>query len=102
MVVSIHERGLTNRFCFHPRVTTKCGSSDVLSENMETNQNGLDNECNDNERATLKKMVDELQESLKKRKDAIDCLENEKDLLEKEKLLKETEIKVCIWKGRRK
>ena len=39
-------------------------------------------------------MVNELQSLLKQRKDTLESLENEKDLLEKEKILKDTEIKV--------
>ena len=43
---------------------------------------------------SLAAMVSELQSLLKQRKDALENLEHEKDLLEKEKILKETEIKV--------
>ena len=39
-------------------------------------------------------MVNELQSLLKQRKDTLESLESEKDLLEKEKILKDTEIKV--------
>lgn len=59
--------------------------------------------CNDweNERSTLKDMVDELQDLLDKRKGAVESLESKNDLLEKEKILKETEIKVgCLEGGR--
>lgn len=64
----------------------------VVSKSLGTEQNESTSDGG-NERLTLKKMVDELQKLLDTRKGTIESLENEKDLLEKERMLKEIEIK---------
>ena len=67
----------------------------VVLKSLETEQNESTSD-GENERLTLKKMVDELQKLLDTRKGTIESLENEKDILEKERMLKEIEIKVWL------
>ena len=68
-------------------------SDDVNSHDVDSHE-----VSSSEDRESSEKMVDELQSLLKQRKDALEILENEKYLLEKEKILKETEIKVGFVK----
>ena len=85
------------RFFLTPSILFRAEKSEIPGSSHAQNgvvENNISGSSQDSER--LSKMVNELQSLLKQRKDALDKVENEKDLLEKENVLKDTEIKVGI------
>lgn len=68
-----------------------------MSNGSSPVKNSVDVEGDENSserKESLGKRLSEVQSLLKQKKDVVDKLENDKDLLEKENILKETEIKV--------
>jgi hypothetical protein len=73
-------------------------SHGVSSDDVNSHDVDSHDVSSSEDRESSEKMVDELQSLLKQREDALEILENEKDLLVKEKILEETEIKVGFVK----